>query len=299
MAPIVLERGVVFKCVLTFAVVGCSALAHTAHGNEASGLVSPAWEPPPLFEFPHPRRILFIDPTSGMGVLELEEDVAVVAPRFGDFGKALGYNFTKGLFARENLIPVLVGVGATLAAKPFDEEVSDALRDSSGGWGDVGQVAGGVYVVAGSTAGLLLATPFVKNQKYRAFTFSLAQAVILNNALAFGVKLVVTRTRPDESGDDSFPSAHASNSFAWATVAARHFGTKVAIPAYIVAGAIALSRVERGSHWLSDVVAGSAIGFIAGITAARGTKHFANQRQWTLLPSFGRRHVGLQLHWRF
>lgn len=285
------------KHVLTFVLVSL-AFAHVARGHDAHALLATAWEPSQLFDLSDSQRVPFID-LAIADLLELEEGETVAAPRFGDFGRALGYNFTKGLFSRENLIPVLVGVGATLVAKPFDEDVSDALRDSSSGWGDAGQAAGGVYVVAGSTAGFLLATPFVKNEKYRAFTFSLAQAVLLNNALAFGLKLVVTRTRPDESGDDSFPSAHASNSFAWATVAARQFGTKVAIPAYIVAGAIALSRVERGSHWLSDVVAGSAIGYIAGITAVRGTKHFANQRRWTLLPSFGRRHVAIQFHLQF
>ena len=223
------------------------------------------------------------------------------APSFRDFHRALGrlgYNFTKGLFSRENLTPALLATGGALVAAAFDDEVSDALRDSSEAWGDAGQVLGGRYVVVGSTAVFLALTPFVENQRFRAFTFSLAQSVALNNALSFALKLTVDRTRPDATNDNSFPSAHASNAFAWASVAGSYYGWKVGVPSYAVAGFIALSRVERGSHWLSDAVAGSAIGLICGITAVHGSDHFAEQR-WSILPDLARNHVGIRLYVSF
>jgi len=59
----------------------------------------------------------------------------------------------------------------------------------------------------------------------------------------------------------SFPSAHASSSFA----AARAYSCLVpAGPLYAVAGAMALSRVYLGVHYPSDIAAGAALGMVLG-----------------------------------
>jgi membrane-associated phospholipid phosphatase len=80
------------------------------------------------------------------------------------------------------------------------------------------------------------------------------------------VKLVVRRRRPEL--DDlpplvatgsriSYPSAHASTSFAGARALAR---TWPSTPLYAVAAAMALSRPYVGVHYPSDVVAGGLLG---------------------------------------
>jgi membrane-associated phospholipid phosphatase len=148
-------------------------------------------------------------------------------------------------------------------------------------------------VIFGSTGVILAVTPFVKSERFKGFSFTLAQAMILNNVLTITMKAAVSRTRPNEKDSRSFPSGHASNAFAWSTVAARCYGWKIGVPAYSVATFIALSRVEKGAHYLSDVIAGSTVGFISGITAVRGSKHSATEKKWTLLPSFGRDHTAL------
>ena len=231
-----------------------------------------------------------------------QQEQAVVAPRFRDFGKALGYNFTKGLFSLKNLEPLVLGTMGTGAVTTVDDEVTDALRDSANRLGEVGDAAA-YYVVGGTTGSLLLLTPFIEHQKFRAFTFTLTHAVILNNTLALGLKAAVSRTRPNMVNDNSFPSAHTSNSVAFATVVAKQLGNRYGLPFYIVAGAIALSRLEQGAHWLSDLTAGATIGYISGITAARGTKHVVDQRQrqrqWAITPTFGRHHVGFVLRVHF
>jgi undecaprenyl-diphosphatase len=61
----------------------------------------------------------------------------------------------------------------------------------------------------------------------------------------------------------AFPSGHASTAFACATViawASRRF----AVPAYVLAAAIAWSRVYVGVHWPLDVLGGALLGVAMG-----------------------------------
>ena len=76
--------------------------------------------------------------------------------------------------------------------------------------------------------------------------------------------------RPDGSSRSSFPSGHASGTFASATVLQRHYGWKVGIPAFGVASYVAASRLAENKHYLSDVVFGAAIGLTAGRTVTFG-----------------------------
>jgi membrane-associated phospholipid phosphatase len=65
-------------------------------------------------------------------------------------------------------------------------------------------------------------------------------------------------------GQGSFPSGHATRSFAIAAVMANRFGAKGAWIGYGLAGAVSLSMVQRGIHWASDVVAGAGLGYAIG-----------------------------------
>jgi membrane-associated phospholipid phosphatase len=94
-------------------------------------------------------------------------------------------------------------------------------------------------------------------------------------ALNTGIKLVVRRPRPELPGLKpltsvvtglSFPSAHATTSFA----AARTYGSLApAAPLYAVAVLIALSRIYLGVHYPSDIVAGAVLG--TALAAAAST----------------------------
>ncbi len=59
----------------------------------------------------------------------------------------------------------------------------------------------------------------------------------------------------------SFPSGHASVAFACATVLAWKV-PRLAFPAFVLAGAIAWSRVYVGVHWPLDVFGGAALGIL-------------------------------------
>ena len=75
---------------------------------------------------------------------------------------------------------------------------------------------------------------------------------------------------PPESST-CFPSGHAASGFVCAYLLTRSFGKKGAL-AYIPATLIALSRVYVGVHYLSDVLAGMALGTLVGaaVWAAAG-----------------------------
>src|SRR5262249_22285158 len=107
------------------------------------------------------------------------------------------------------------------------------------------------------------------NRKVSHVGMDLIEAVILNQAIVYTVKVATQRERPDGSDKLSFPSGHASDTFAVATTLERHLGWRGAIPGYIFSSYVALSRVNDQRHYLSDVVMGSAVGIIVGRTVTR------------------------------
>jgi undecaprenyl-diphosphatase len=105
-----------------------------------------------------------------------------------------------------------------------------------------------------------------------------AVAAAVNNVLLVFLKRRYRRPRPcdvrphplfaDVKPPDpfSFPSGHSMNACAVCTVLALHFPLLAPLLA-VLAASIAASRVVLGMHYVSDVVAGSALGTMVGVLA--------------------------------
>ena len=92
-------------------------------------------------------------------------------------------------------------------------------------------------------------------------------AYVTSAALSDAIKLGVGRARPldhplvHEPTTHSFPSGHATTSFACAATLAPYVGRRSALVLYVLAAAIAYSRVYVGVHYPLDVLAGAVLGF--------------------------------------
>jgi membrane-associated phospholipid phosphatase len=84
----------------------------------------------------------------------------------------------------------------------------------------------------------------------------------------WALKQVVDKERPDGTGDDAFPSGHASVAFQSAAFIHRRYGIRSAWPAYVLATFTAWSRVDADEHDSADVLAGAAIGIASSFVLA-------------------------------
>ena len=161
-----------------------------------------------------------------------------------------------------------------------------SLNDISKGLSDFGSIYE-VFTVAGIGAYGLIS----KNNRLANTALVSSQAYITSGAIMTVLKLLSGRTRPsyypagveaeprflgpfhkslnDANGSNensSFPSGHSTVAFAVATVFATEYKDKPLVPlvAYTAASLISMSRITENKHWITDVVTGTAIGYLSG-----------------------------------
>jgi membrane-associated phospholipid phosphatase len=186
--------------------------------------------------------------------------------------------------------------------------------------------AGSLYSTGGISA-LFYLTGRIRHDKRAKETGLLAAEALINSTIVSNaLKGVSQRQRPqvDHSsgeffdGGSSFPSGHAINSWALATIIASEYGPRhpaVRYAAYALASAVSISRYTGRKHFLSDVLAGSALGYGIGRyvyhqhhdasldqETGKQTSHLLKSRFFpAIAPAFSRQShsYGASLAWSF
>ncbi|HEX9725295.1 MAG TPA: hypothetical protein VGC53_13535, partial [Vicinamibacteria bacterium] len=145
-----------------------------------------------------------------------------------NLARQVGADFKNVFTTKENMLIVGAGLSATWAVSQFDQDLASSSLNSELNEGtrldhflEAGQTLGGGLVqVGGAFAAYGLGKVFAK-QGLEDTGRDLVRAQLVTQTLTFGVKLAVRRERPDGSNNRSFPSGHASGTFATATVLQR------------------------------------------------------------------------------
>ena len=159
-----------------------------------------------------------------------------------------------------------------------DRPLSDEMRRHSGNNSFLTQVERFGKPYAAGVVGGFFAFGVLADDKT---SMQVAQDAFAASLIASGIvtpafKLVAGRSRPrDNAGasnfkpfsniNSSFPSGHATEAFALASVISDHYEeTWVTCTMYSIAGLVGIARIYHQAHFASDVVAGAMIGTLVG-----------------------------------
>jgi membrane-associated phospholipid phosphatase len=200
------------------------------------------------------------------------------APEARTFVSTLFHNLADDVkhLPRQNSGYWLAGGGVlALAVHPEDTTVNRHLLGSSA-WDHLfapGHIVGSTEVQIAAAVATYAIGRYRSANKARHIGMDLVEADILTEGIVEVLKYSVGRHRPlnpdgtpNAVTTPSFPSGHAAITFAGATVVQQHFGWKAAVPIYVVASYVALSRLHDNVHYPSDVVFGATTGIIVGRT---------------------------------
>jgi len=115
--------------------------------------------------------------------------------------------------------------------------------------GDVGQ-----YLIPATA---LMSTLVYRDGSKPAWQFG--KAFALSMVTTHSLKRIINKERPN-GGNYGFPSGHTAAAFTGAAFIERRYGWTYGIPAYMLAGFVAWSRVEADKHDWVDVSSGALIG---------------------------------------
>lgn len=213
------------------------------------------------------------------------------------FLSALAHNLGDDVkhMPRRNSVYWVAGGGAlALAVHPADQDVNARLVNRADGLWKPGHIIGSTPVMLGGSAAAYLFGRATGRSRLQHLGMDEIEATLLAEGVSEGIKVAVRRQRPQQidgqqSHTYSFPSGHAMLTFAGATVLQQHLGYRAAIPTYLVASYVAVSRLHDNRHYASDVVFGAAMGIVVGRSVTfHGRNFYASPM---LLPDGG----GIQL----
>jgi membrane-associated phospholipid phosphatase len=130
---------------------------------------------------------------------------------------------------------------------------SSVYADSANTWNTISNILG--YGMP------LVALGYSVDQEDQSGALQLGASLGTAYGTATILKKAFPRDRPDESGNDSFPSDHAAIAFSSARYMTKRYDANPYYW-YAAAGITGLARVQANKHTWGDVLAGSAIGFV-------------------------------------
>jgi membrane-associated phospholipid phosphatase len=212
---------------------------------------------------------------------------AATAPATGPSLKSLLPDLAadvKRLPSNPGNISIAIGGILSTSVHPLDDNFAE--WDSNAGFTS-GTWIGNPFVLAAGTLAAYGVGHWNDQPRVKYVAADLLRAQLLSLGITYSLKYTVRRERPDESSRDSFPSGHAAQTFASATVLARRFGARAAWPAYGAAAFVSLSRVNQQRHFLSDMVFGTGLGIAVGWNTTRGPSN------WAIAPDVSRERMAI------
>lgn len=97
-------------------------------------------------------------------------------------------------------------------------------------------------------------------------TIILGMSAVTMVAVTKCAKMAFKESRPDGNGKDAFPSGHTAISFMCAEFLWQEYRASkpwIGYTGYALAAGVAYLRVHNNRHWVSDVVAGAAVGMLS------------------------------------
>ncbi len=119
----------------------------------------------------------------------------------------------------------------------------------------------------------LVITWLLSNAFWKHWSIVVLAGISLLAALVMSLKFLIRRRRPEgewgsiyrNTDPHSFPSGHAARAFLIAIIATGLGPAWAAVALWLWAPLVSLARVAMGVHYVSDVVAGLAVGIVFGL----------------------------------
>ena len=169
-----------------------------------------------------------------------------------------------------------LGVAGTASFIAADRPLSRQLENSKGQVlaGNRVSKLGATYTVIPVAAGFYLAGVFTDNAKARETGVLGTEAMLDSLIVSSVLKTTLRRNRPNATkdagnffaGGNSFPSGHAIQSWALASVVAHEYASTFYVPviAYGLATLVTSARFAAQQHYAGDLFAGAAMGWFIG-----------------------------------
>jgi len=205
--------------------------------------------------------------------------------------------------------------GATLVAFSQDDEIWNYFEKHQSTTADnlskyIFEPFGDYKVSAVLIGSFYLGGRLAKDKRIAGTSLTAAKSLIVAGLCVEIVKQLTNRHYNEETGlpewdgpvsdskYSSFPSGHATVAFSFATVFAMEYKSTIWVPAllYTLATGTAIERLYSNDHWASDVVVGSALGFVTGRFMWKQSRKGNNRL--VVLPAVSTRTVAATLLYR-